>query len=404
MFQKLRNQCLFYRRRPSPVIAGTLTFALILAVNCAFGLTIKNINAVPGSGLDSGLVTQTCRNEATMVKLAAAFPNSPAHDSLQSYLRQSFVNIRRILLSGTGLKTNAASALLLLYLGDLGLPVYYDSATTLVEKTRRRFPGNEIVCWLQCLCCVKYGEIARGIELFDSLYVSGFHDDAFLSDYSGYVFHALVPAKNDSQSVELKNFITSLPDTFGSSSREWSMVRRTKKEKLPCFMYGASFEIRKPFHFAFQRVLVRDGRSFQLGKVPKAVVQVPPFEEFAERTARVRCRLFIDLEETDGPLFEYLSSRISGKYDSINVTAELKKQHGITLRCYTVPRFYDDNGKYTAIATFDRPFFDLLKQHGAKAAAPEFKKIRYTLVLQSSAEEQEISEVKFQSILDAFFD
>ena len=383
---------------------NSFAFTLLLTVCCCYGLSIKNIAAVPGDVLDSGVFEQTRLNEATMVKLAATLPNTRTHDSLQQFLRQSFIKLRSGGPHGTTLKSELAAGLVLLYLGDLGLPGYYDTAKTLFAKIGRGFPGDRTAVWMKGLCYVNSGEIVPGIKILDSLYVSGLHDEAFLTDYSSCVFHSLVPEKVGTQSIFLKAFSGLMPDTLGPSSREWSVVRVYDKQKLPCFMYGATFEIRKPLYLVFQRVLERDGRSFQLGSFPKAPVPIPAFVPFPGWTETVHCKLFIDLIETDGPLFEYLSSRISGKYDSINVTAELKKQQGITLRCYTLPRFLDDNGQYTAIATFDRPFIDLQKQRRAKTALPEFKKIRYTLVLQSSTDVQEVSESKFQTILDAFFD
>jgi hypothetical protein len=376
---------------------------LVIAFN-GFALSVKNIDVLKGEFIDSGMVVKIRQNEATLANLSTMVPDTRSHDSLTLILRQSLVDLRSHAKPDTGLKGELAAGLVLLYLGDLDLPKYYDTAKILLSSIARRFPGNTTAAWITGLSYVKSGGITRGVSILDSLYLSGFQTDDFLADYASCVFHALVPEKVGQQAVFLKDPTLSLPDTSGPSAQKWSVVRSYDARKLPCFIYSSSFEIRKPAYLLFQRVLANDGRNFQLGNFPKATVSTPDFVPFLPRTEMVQCKLFIDLVETGGSLFEYLSSRISGKYDSINVTAELKKQRGITLRCYTIPRFLDENGRYTAIATFDRPLADLRKSRNSTTAVPGFMKIRYTLVLQSSTESQEVAESKFQTILDAFFD
>lgn len=404
MAQKLRRTLFFdcARRAIGPVRPSIII--LLVTVFGSFALSIKNIDSLKGAFIDSGIVSKIRQNEATLADFSATIPGTRGHDSLTLILQQSLIDLRSHSKPDTGLKGKLASGLLLLYIGDLGLPKYYDTANALFLSVKRRFPGDTTVRWMSGLSYVKSGEIARGISMLDSLYLSGFHSGAFLADYASCVFHALVPEKVGQQSVFLKDLTTRLPDTSGPSVQTWSTVRVLAGQKIPCFIYSADFEIQRPRYLVFQRILARGSWNLQLGSVPKASVSTPAFEPFSPRTETVQCKLFIDMVETDSPLFEYLSSRISGKYDSIHVTEELKKQQGITLRCYTIPRFLDDNGRYTAIATFDRPLADLRKLRKPKTAVPGFIKIRYTLVLQSSTDSQEVSESKFQTILNAFFD
>jgi hypothetical protein len=390
------------RRIIAPV--GLIFIMLLLFSQNGFALSLKNIDALKGEFADSGIAAKIRQNEATLAALSATIPKTRDHDSLARILRLSLTGLRSSAKPDTGLKGKLASGLVLLCLGDLDLPKYYDTANALFSSMRRRFPEDATVKWMSGLSYVKSGEITRGISILDSLYLSGFRTDAFLADYAACVFHALVPEKVGEQSVFLKDLTTLLPDTSGPSAQAWSMVRVLAGQKIPCFIYGASFEIQRPPYLVFKRILAKDGWNLQLGSFPKAPHPTPAFEPFSPKTEAVQCKLFIDPAETDGPLFEYLSSRIAGKYDSIHVTGELKKQQGFTLRCYNIPRFLDDNGRYTAIATFDRPYIELQKHRKPKTGTLGLKKIRYTLVLQSSTEIQEVSEAKFQSILDAFFD
>lgn len=404
MAQKLRPALSFrFARRIISHPRHPILLLLIASFNC-FALSIQNIDSLKGEFIDSGIVAEIRHNEATLADFSAIIPHTRGHDSLSLILRQSLTGLRSGAKPDTGLKGRLASGLLLLYIGDLGRPKYYDTANALFLSLRHRFPQDTIVKWMSGLAYVKSGEITRGISMLDSLYLSGFKADAFLADYASSVFRALVPEKVGQQSVFLKDRTSRLPDTSGPSAQAWSTVRILAGQKIPCFIYGASFEIPRSPYLVFQRILARGSWNLQLGSFPKASVSTPAFEPFSPRTETVQCKLFIDLVETASPLFEYLSSRISGKYDSIHVTEELKKQHGITLRCYTIPRFVNQEGRYTAIAAFDRPLADLQKLRKSKSAVPGFMKIRYTLVLQASTDSQEVAESKFQTILDAFFD
>jgi hypothetical protein len=174
---------------------------------------------------------------------------------------------------------------------------------------------------------------------------------------------------------------------------------------MPCFTYGATFEIRKPFQFVFSGLRQSSFSVVQIGYSSCPAPFNSIVSQLENRKDQASCRLFIDMNATGSLAFEYLSKRISGVYDSIAVKPELQAYRGLSLRCYTVSRFADKDGKFTAIASFDRALPDLKPRTGpagpAAVKSPP-QTVRYTLVVESSSDVKDLLEAKFQSLLRAF--
>jgi hypothetical protein len=259
--------------------------------------------------------------------------------------------------------------------------------------------------WKRGVHLIRTGEILTGIRLLDSLRVSGYSGNDFLKDYCLTVFHALVPEKVDTEPRIASNFIGTVLDTLDPVSHEWNVTRfynHQEKMTLPCFTYGATFEMRKPFHLVFTGFRRSNLTLLQIGYLGNPSPYNSISRQLEDRNARASCKLFIDLNAAGSPSIDYISKRINGVYDSIAVKPELQARRGLSLRCYTASRYANEDGKFTAIASFDRTISDLRRQSGPMPAAQRPGIIRYTLVVESSSDVNDLLEAKFQSLLRAF--
>ena len=292
-------------------------------------------------------------------------------------------------------KLRASAAAALIYAGAV-----YSAPLNNSDSVSTPLHESNASSWQRGVSLIKSGHILAGIRLLDSLRESGFNGKDFLRDYSLTVFHALVPEKADTEPRILNQFLSTFSDSLDPVSHEWKVMRFAKTQEkisLPCFTYGATFEIRKPFHLVFSGFNQSKLSLMQIGYVANPVPFNSIMRQLEDRKATATCRLFIDLNAAKSPTFEYLSRRISGVYDSISVNPELREFRGLSLRCYTVSRYADQDGTFTAIASFDRA----LPGPGSQAEKkPET--IRYTLVVQSSSDVKDFLEAKFQSLLHAF--
>jgi hypothetical protein len=277
-----------------------------------------------------------------------------------------------------------------------------------VETTGPASPDSGVPAWMQGISLVKSGEITKGVRLLDSMRTSGLCDEAFLRGYAECVFHTLVPRKADMEMARITDRAIVVTDTISPASYTWNVVRSgnsLKNSRMPCFTYGATFEIRKPFQFVFSGLRQSSFSVVQIGYCPCPAPFNSIVSQLENRKDQASCRLFIDMNATGSLAFEYLSKRISGVYDSIAVKPELQAYRGLSLRCYTVSRFADKDGKFTAIASFDRALPDQKPrtgQAGPAAVKSLPQTVRYTLVVESSSDVKDLLEAKFQSLLRAF--
>jgi hypothetical protein len=84
------------------------------------------------------------------------------------------------------------------------------------------------------------------------------------------------------------------------------------------------------------------------------------------------------------------------------IQSDLRGLHGISLRCYTLPRRFNQVGTYTAIVSFGRRVPDKQYSPRLKTLKKSATTVRYTLVVQSSLDAKDALEVKLQSLMRLF--
>ncbi len=268
-------------------------------------------------------------------------------------------------------------------------------------------PQNSETVWLQGVKLMDAGKVLEGIRLLDSLRMAGFADSLFLSDYASRVFRTFVPQKMDSCIAFLQNASTRpVCDSAYPDRISWK-VTKAVRSLYPCFQYGATFVYRKPYRLVFLGLVAQDATGallhFQTLQPPSPTQRVLS-AEFEDREDAAECNVYVDLDDTQSPLTDYVARRINGEYDSISSANDLPRYHALSLRCYRRSCYAGKQGDFAAYIVFDRPLNDLLKGSGAKSHPfpKPVPKIRFTVAVRSGMEIQGFAEEKLQSMLRAF--
>ena len=386
-------------QRVLPLLIAGIT--LIFAVP-VYSISINNLEQLPGRFKDSAIITAFKEYESGRPDIRQCDTTVSHSDSSAALLLRLYRGWRNAT-QEPRLKSDLVSGLLLLRLGETGLIWPYDTAKTLLAETARAYPENSIVAWMRGLRDIQSGELTQGIRLLDSLFTAGFNNNTFLQDYSRSVAHALIPSK---ELLSLISITDSLPDTLAPVSYEWRITRTQGKTslKLPCFSYGATFELSKPFHIVFSGLGKKSALEMGLISRPESGPDADLLGQYLNRTRteQAQCRLFIDPNQPERTIPELLARRINGCYDSIDRKSDLRGLRGISLRCYTLPRRFNQVGTYTAIVSFDRRVPDKQYSPRLKTLKKSGTIVRYTLVVQSSLDAKDALEVKLQSLMRLF--
>jgi hypothetical protein len=267
--------------------------------------------------------------------------------------------------------------------------------------------AQEIV-WKQGILLIESKKVFEGIRLLDSLRMSGYRDERFLSAYARSVFMCFIPQKTDSGMQDLREVLQHFSfDTTTPASLSWN-VSKSEQGAYPSFQYKATFVCRKPFTLVFE--------GFEKVKMPLALlrynelrpqtyVQRAFAEQFIERQDSANCTVCFDLNDTKSPLMEYVGRRINGVYDSISSQNDLRKCHALSLRCFRRSFYGGIDDRYAAFVVFDRTLADLqnIPLRKRRSAGPEAnRKIRFTVAIRSGLGVQVFTEEKLQTILRAF--
>jgi hypothetical protein len=262
--------------------------------------------------------------------------------------------------------------------------------------------------WKQGIRLIESKKVFEGIRLLDSLRMSGFRDERFLSAYARSVFMCFIPQKADSGMPDLREVLQHFSfDTTTPASLSWN-VSKSEQRAYPSFQYKATFVCRKPFTLVFEGPYTKK-KPLALLRYnelqPQTYVQRAFAEQFLERQDSANCTVCFDLDDTKSPLMEYVGRRINGVYDSINTQNDLKKYHALSLRCFRRGYLNGTDDGYAAFVVFDRTLADLqnIPLRKRRSAGRETNgKIRFTVAIRSGIDVQAFSEEKLQTILRAF--
>lgn len=390
---------------------GKLPAAMIVVIVCCIhspAMTSQYIESKFSASIDYSKRDNTAQNKPSY--FLTDFFRLPRQGFSAQKLQNDPANFGDLSKTGSDLKAYLLSTVRLFRLGEMGAQDAYGKAGRILDKAAEDYPQNSEVVWLKGLQLIKAGDVFKGMLLLDSLRLSGFAENEFLVDYASQVFHAFIPEKKTTGRFVLKNGIQAAErDTASPTWLEWEITAfNSNKTSLPAFSCKATFAYRKPSPLIFNGLLSTQTSSAML-QFPKTYYQksIPyaikdqPFEK--KETAHLS--VYIDLNDTQCPSYEYLKKRVDGKYDSIVVQKDLSQYDALSLRCYRNNYSPGREGSCTAYITFDRRFCDILYANSHKKPVlnhDSLRKIRFTVTIESTDDIQTLAEAKLQSIIRAF--
>ncbi len=256
------------------------------------------------------------------------------------------------------------------------------------------------ITWHDGITALKAGELTKGLLLLDSFRMSGCKNDTFVELYSKEALNSLVPQKPDSVVSLFRQFTTIDTGLFNPATHFFTVsqsVNRNTSRIAPCYTYGATFELRKPFRLVFSGLAITEQTVMNIGFHYDPTVDASLNRQRYDRKDIASCKLYIDLSATLGSPMQYIRDKINGKFDSISVRHDFSDKQGISLRCITRSRNNDDDS-YTAIATFDKMLPDV-HTHSNRRSDTTMTLVRYTLIAQSCNGNADRIEARFLTVL-----
>lgn len=281
----------------------------------------------------------------------------------------------------------------------------YDDQYSVIRDTSFYKTDSEL--WNYGRKLLKDRKISSGILYLDSIHRTGNNSPEFLSEYSKVIFKTFFPVKNATyyNRVNLNEMNAFLADTLSLSEFKFDITSSSmnSERKLPAFSYRSIFPVEKPlallFNGLFPNKVISLSSKYEKGD-PESAERLQ--FHMLDRSDSITCSIFIDMNNTKMPLGSYLKMRIDGLYDSIAIRPDLPKDHALSLRCYRWKNYSIDNGKFTAIISFDRSFED--KSNEEKSGKKEMAslRVRYTVIVQSPGCVRDLAEAKLQAVLKLF--
>jgi hypothetical protein len=278
-----------------------------------------------------------------------------------------------------------------------------------IRAALKKYPQSSELKWLDGLFLLHTGSFIQGIRSLDSLRTGGFNNNGFLTDYARHVFKILLP-KNGGQVLFTRTDSHLETDTAVPFATAWTISGQSdKSQSFPLFSMTAKFSFHKPFPLDFSSVIPSHKLALTVSipdSLSPSYISQRMLDILSDRTDYVACRIFIDLSNVNCSQNEYLSQRISGYYDSIEIRKnDLPAYNALSLRCYARNFLFGREGQYAAYITFDRFFTETGRPENKKSNLSIVNrpvKIRFTIAMESGIDISDIAEEKLQSLLALF--
>lgn len=168
--------------------------------------------------------------------------------------------------------------------------------------------------------------------------------------------------------------------------------------ELPAFSFSSSFQIDKPVQLIFDGLRNRAPPMLAMSRdIIYSDVDTRLTDQLELKNDSINCTIFIDFSKQTSSVGSYLSERFAGVFDSVDFCHDLDKYNALSLRGYNRKNLSIENGKFTAILSFDKILPD--RKRSGKLTKKEPLAVRYTIIVQSPGSVRNYAESKLQSII-----
>jgi hypothetical protein len=189
-------------------------------------------------------------------------------------------------------------------------------------------------------------------------------------------------------------------DTLTISSFKATLISRSlnKHTEMPSFRFSSNFQIDKPVHLIFNGLINRAPPMLAMSRdIIYTGVDTRLTDQLESKNDSINCTIFIDLSKQTSTVATYLYERFAGVFDSVDICHDLDKYNAFSLRGYNRKNLSIENGKFTAVLSFDKIIPD--RKRTGKLTKKEPLTIRYTIIVQSPGSVRNYAESKLQSLI-----
>jgi hypothetical protein len=255
--------------------------------------------------------------------------------------------------------------------------------------------------WKNGFSLLDSGYISDGLIILDSMSRLESSNAENIGRFTNKIFVLLSHHKGPPSRQPVLNVKSNLPaDTLCISSFKATLISRTLNmhTEMPSFSFGSSFRIDKPVQLIFDGLVSRTPPMLAMGRdIIYSGVDTRLTDQLDSKNDSINCTIFIDFSKQTSPVDSYLSERFSGIFDSVDFCHDLDKYNALSLRGYNRKNLSIENGKFTAILSFDKILPD--RKRSGKLIKKKPLAVRYTIIVQSPGNVRNYAESKFQSLI-----
>jgi len=255
--------------------------------------------------------------------------------------------------------------------------------------------------WTNGFSLLDSGYISDGLMVLDSMSRKQPSNIENIKNFTNKTFALLSCYKGTLSQLSAAYQTSNLPsDTLSISSFKATLISRSMNQhnEMPSFRFSSNFHIDKPVQLIFNGLTCRTPPMLSMSRdIIYSGVDTRLTNQLELKNDSINCTIFIDFSKQTTSVGSYLSERFAGVFDSVDFCHDLDKYNAFSLRGYNRKNLSIENGKFTAILSFDKILPE--RERSGKLTKREPLSVRYTVIVQSPGCVRKCAESKLQSLI-----
>lgn len=255
--------------------------------------------------------------------------------------------------------------------------------------------------WTNGFSLLDSGYISDGLMVLDSMSRAEPSNAESIGHFANKTYALLSRYKGPPSQLSAFYPKNNLPsDTLSISSFKATLISKSMNQhtEMPSFRFSSNFQIDKPVQLIFSGLTSRTPPMLALSRdIIYSGVDTRLTNQLELKNDSISCTIFIDFSKQTSSVGSYLCERFAGVFDSVDFCHDLDKYNAFSLRGYNRKNLSIENGKFTAILSFDKILPD--RKRSGKLTKKEPLSVRYTIIVQSPGCVRNYAESKLQSLI-----
>jgi hypothetical protein len=255
--------------------------------------------------------------------------------------------------------------------------------------------------WTNGFSLLDSGYISDGLMVLDSMSRKEPSNTEEIEHFTNKTYALLSRYKGPSSQLPAAYPKSNLPsDTLSISSFQATLISRSMNQRteMPSFRFSSNFRIDKPVQLIFNGLTSRTPPMLAMSRdIIYSGVDSRLTNQLELKNDSINCTILIDFSKQTSTVGSYLCERFAGVFDSVDICHDLDKYNAFSVRGYNRKNLSIENGKFTAILSFDKILPD--RKRSGKLTKKEPLSVRYTIIVQSPGCVRKYAESKLQTLI-----